>query len=210
MANDNQSPQWKWYIQQERGMKVPKLRELYYTGEVLDLPKDRFQGEGDDFRKVTNAPDEMLGKKWRVIGIGGVNPDYAQLLYQQKETNKKKTKQVDPGPKATIDITKWKSGEWKVAKVLLNKDKQRADKEWMTFGSNKAYRQYKYLEEIISKGNSRDWTQDDDFSSMYLIKVRRAIGNIMNKRVESQVRNEARVLIQQVRDLLNIPPLNDL
>ena len=53
MANDNQSPQWKWYIQQERGMKVPKLRELYYTGEVLDLPKDRFQGEGDDFRKVT-------------------------------------------------------------------------------------------------------------------------------------------------------------
>ena len=195
------TPQWKWMMQKQRGIDVPKIRELYYTGEVFTVPENEIR---------SHYPKEMRGNTYRVIGIG--NPPSLQIIaaMQQRKMENKPKPQIDPGPQEKIDSSHWKSGHWKVAKIILRKDMDRADKEWITFGSKRAYRQYKLIEQFIEEKSQQNWDPDDDFATKYLIEYRKAFSDHLNTRVDWERRRTAINTINEVRDLLRLPTYNKL
>ena len=204
------TPQWKWLMQKQRGIVAPKVRELYYTGEVINVPADEYLEVNGEMVKQGDFPQVMRGKTYRVIGIG--NPQSLGLvaaMQKQKELRKPRTK-IDPGPKAKIESSHWKSGHWKVAKVILRRDLDRADKEWMTFGSKQAYRQYKLIEQFLEEKSQTNWDPDDDFATKYLIEFRRAFSDSMNKNVDWSRRREAMATIELIRSELKLPHYNKL
>ena len=204
------TPQWKWMMQKQRGIDVPKTKELYYTGEILKVPAQEFIEKDGQMVKTGDFPEVMRGKTYRVIGIG--NPSSLGLvaaMQKQKELHKPRTK-IDPGPKEKIESSHWKSGHWKVAKVILRRDLDRADKEWMTFGSKQAYRQYKLIEQFLEEKSQTNWDPDDDFATKYLIEFRRAFSDSMNKNVDWSRRREAMATIELIRSELKLPHYNKL
>ena len=204
------TPQWKWLMQKQRGIVTPKVRELYYTGEVINVPPDEYSEVNGEMVKQGDFPQVMRGKTYRVIGIG--NPQSLGLvaaMQKQKELYKPKPKK-DPGPQATIKSDHWKAGHWKVAKVILRRDLDRADKEWMTFGSNQAYRQYKLIEQFLEEKAQTNWDPDDDFATKYLIEFRKAFSDSMNKNVDWSRRREAMATIELIRSELKLPHYNKL
>ena len=204
------TPQWKWLMQKQRGIEGKRGRELYYTGEVFHVPENEFIEKDGHMVKQGDYPKEMRGNTYRVIGIG--NPSSLGLvaaMQKQKELYKPRPK-LDPGPKAKIESSHWKSGHWKVAKVILRRDLDRADKEWMTFGSKQAYRQYKLIEQFLEEKSQTNWDPDDDFATKYLIEYKKAFSDSMNKNLDRTRRREALALIDLVRSELKLPQYNKL
>ena len=130
---------------------------------------------------------------------------------EKKEKEKNQVvENIDPGPIETIDSQHWKSGHWKVAKLILKRDLERADTSWMTFGSSRAYRQYKLLQAFIEEKSQQLWDDDDDFSTKYLTKYRRAYSDFANKKLEWSVRRIASDFLTEVRGMLCLPRHNKL
>jgi len=204
------TPQWKYLMQRQVGIDVGAPKEVYYTGEVVDVPKEQFVEIDGEMRNTGNYPDEMRGKRYRVMGIGNVDRSAISMLSTIRNQEKPAPKNTDPGPQQTIRSSHWKSGHWKVAKLILKKDMDRADKEWMTFGSKRAYRQYKLIEQFLEEKSQQNWEPDDDFATKYLIEFRRAFSDSMNIRVDWERRREALATIQLIRDELKLPTYNKL
>ena len=205
------TPQWKWMMMKQKGMTESAPREMYYTGEEFTVPKDKFVEVDGEFRATPDFPQEMRGKKFRVIGIG--DPPNKTLLYaltQRKLEEQNKPRNLDPGPKEKIDCSHWKAGHWKVAKLILRRDMDRADNHWMRFGTKSAYRQYKLIEQFLEEKSQQNWDPDDDFSTKYLVKYRRAFSDSMNTRLDWDVRRDALNTLDEVRDKLKIPTYNKL
>ena len=207
------TPQWKWLMQQQRGIKPSKLKELYYTGEVVEIPKDEFKEVDGQMVSTGNFPSSMRGKKYRVIGIGNP-PGFIQvstiLSNKQNRLKAQELRNIDPGPKEKIDSSHWKSGHWKVAKLVLRRDLERADNHWMRFGTKSAYRQYKIIEQFLEEKSQQNWDPDDDFSTKYLVKYRKAFSDSMNTRLDWNIRKDALNTLEEVRDRLKIPTYNKL
>ena len=207
------TPQWKWLMQQQRGMDIPPRKDTYYTGEVFTVPKDQFEDRDGQIVSTGNYPDEMRGKTWRVVGVGEPpNQSVLWAMQHQKEINKEtqKYKNVDPGPKERINDSGWKSGHWKVAKLILRRDMDRADLEWMRTGSKRAYRQYKLLQTFIETKSQQNWDADDTFSTKYLHAYRKAYSDSSNFRNDWAVRSTAFDFLTKVREELGLPTYNKL
>ena len=207
------TPQWKWLMQKQRGIESPKSRELYYTGERFSVAKNEFEERDGMMVRTGSFPNEMRGKHYRVIGIG--NPPSFQLIaavHKIKEEKKKEmaNRGVDPGPKATIQSDHWKAGHWKVAKVILRKDMDRADNHWMRFGTKSAYRQYKLIRDFLEEKSQQNWDPDDSFATKYLIEYRKAFSDSMNRNLDWTRRREALATIDLVRSELKLPQYNKL
>ena len=205
------TPQWKWMMMKQKGMTESAPREMYYTGEEFTLTKDKFVEVNGELTSTPDFPQEMRGKKFRVIGIG--DPPNKTLLYaltQRKLEEQNKPRNIDPGPKEKIDSSHWKAGHWIVAKLMLRRDMDRADNHWMRFGTKSAYRQYKLIEQFLEEKSQQNWDPDDDFSTKYLVKYRRAFSDSMNTRLDWDVRRDALNTLEEVRDKLKIPTYNKL
>tara|TARA_R110000787_G_scaffold36240_2_gene92733 strand:- start:202 stop:855 length:654 start_codon:yes stop_codon:yes gene_type:complete len=210
------TPQWKYLMQQQKGMALPPRQETYYTGEVVKVAKEQFtmvDGEIINNGQEGNWQQDMRGKTYKVLALGEA-PDRSLLVAMSKEKKEKEKNQVveniDPGPIETIDSQHWKSGHWKVAKLILKRDLERADTSWMTFGSSRAYRQYKLLQAFIEEKSQQLWDDDDDFSTKYLTKYRRAYSDFANKKLEWSVRRIASDFLTEVRGMLCLPRHNKL
>lgn len=207
------TPQWKWLMQQQRGMDIPRRKETYFTGETFTVPKEQFEDKDGQIVSTGNYPDEMRGKTWKVVGVGEPpNQSLLWALLQQKEIQKRteNNKNVDPGPKERIDDSGWKSGHWKVAKIILRRDMDRADIDWMRTGSKRAYRQYKLLQTFIETKSQQNFDADDSFSTKYLHAYRKAFSDSSNTRNTWDVRSPAFDFITDVREKLGIPTYNKL
>ncbi len=207
------TPQWKWLMQKQRGIEGKRGRELYYTGEVFHVPENEFIEKDGHMVKQGDYPKEMRGNTYRVIGIG--NPPSFPLIaamYKAKQEKKKaeKYRGIDPGPKAKIESSHWKAGHWKVAKVILRRDMDRADNHWMRFGTKSAYRQYKLIEQFLEEKSQQNWDPDDSFATKYLIEYRKAFSDSMNRNLDWTRRREAMATIDLVRSELKIPQYNKL
>ena len=208
------TPQWKWLMQKQRGIEGTRGRELYYTGEVFHVAKDEFEEkDGMVISNGRNFPQEMRGNTYRVIGIG--NPPSFSLIaavYKAKQEKKlaEKNKFIDPGPKAKIESSHWKAGHWKVAKVILKRDMDRADNHWMRFGTKSAYRQYKLIEQFLEEKSQQNWDPDDSFATKYLIEYKKAFSDSMNTNLDRNRRREAMATIELVRSELKLPQYNKL
>ena len=207
------TPQWKWLMQQQKGMSAPRRNETHYTGEVVEVPKEQFLFVDGHLSDNGHYPPEMRGKTFKVIGVGEA-PNQALLLALNKERVLRKkeqnTENVDPGPEETIDSGHWKSGHWKVAKLILKRDLERADVQWMRTGSARTYRQYKLLLNFIEEKSRQNWDGDDDFATKYLTKYRRAYSDFANKRNDWSVRCIAADFLTEVRGMLCLPTYNKL
>lgn len=203
------TPQWKYILQKQRGIETQKNPDFYYTGEVLDIPDKEFEEKDGDIRWLGNYPKELRGKKFRVMGIG--SPDRSTLAWLATQ-KKKETFYVneDTGPKEKIQSDHWKSGHWKVAKIILRRDLDRADNHWMRTGSKSAYRQYKLIEQFLEEKSQQNWDPDDDFATKYLTEYRRAFSDSMNTTVDWTRRREAIATIELVRSELKLPQYNKL
>ena len=207
------TPQWKWLMQQQRGMDIPRRRETYYTGESFTVPKEQFEDRDGQMVSTGNYPDEMRGKSWKVVGVGEPpNPPLLMAMSHQKMLHQKlnNERNVDPGPKERIDDSGWKSGHWKVAKIMLRRDMDRADIDWMRTGSKRAYRQYKLLQTFIETKSQQNFDADDSFSTKYLHAYRKAYSDSSNTRNTWDVRGPAFDFITDVREKLGIPTYNKL
>ena len=207
------TPQWKWLMQQQRGMDIPPRKDTYYTGEVFTDPKDQYEERDGRLVSTGNYPEEMRGKTWRVVGVG--EPPNQSLLWalqhqktMQKELNVDKNK--DPGPIERINDSGWKSGHWKVAKLILRRDMDRADTDWIRTGSKRAYRQYKLIQTFIETKSQQNWDADDSFSTKYLHAYRKAYSDFTNTRNDWEVRSTASDFLTKVREELGLPTYNKL
>ena len=130
--SDN-TPQYRAFVQKERGQKLPEKSPMYYTGEAFTVPD-----------KSKNHPQDMWGHTYYVIGVGDspVPPQVRYRLAWEKQRRKRQAEQEVEAPTHVtypeIDLKDWTtSGHLKVAKFILNKDQEYLKKMVSTFANKK-------------------------------------------------------------------------
>ena len=200
--SDN-TPQYRAFVQKERGQKIPEKSPMYYTGEAFTVPD-----------KSKNHPQDMWGHTYYVIGVGD-SPVPRQVRYRlawEKERRKRQAEQeVAPPTHVTypeIDLKDWTtSGHLKVAKFILNKDQEYLKKMVPTFANKKDIdRLYRHQEQSARLQDVKGVDQDDDFASYWLPKLRKAY--YIMRSPKSDGKTEAVSIIQSARDSLSIPNPN--
>lgn len=200
--SDN-TPQYRAFVQKERGQKIPEKSPMYYTGEAFTVPK-----------QSPNHPQDMWGNSYYVIGVGD-SPVPRQVRYRlawEKERRKRQAEQeVAPPTHVTypeIDLKDWTtSGHLKVAKFILNKDQEYLKKMVTTFGNKKDIeRLNRHQEQSARLQDVKGVDQDDDFASYWLPKLRKAY--YIMRSPKSDGKTEAVSIITSARDSLSIPNPN--
>ena len=200
--SDN-TPQYRAFVQKERGQKIPEKSPMYYTGEAFTVPK-----------QSPTHPQDMWGHTYYVIGVGD-SPVPRQVRYRlawEKERRKRQAEQeVAPPTHVTypeIDLKDWTtSGHLKVAKFILNKDQEYLKKMVSTFANKKDIdRLYRHQEQSARLQDVKGVDQDDDFASYWLPKLRKAY--YIMRSPKSDGKTEAVSIIQSARDSLSIPNPN--
>ena len=200
--SDN-TPQYRAFVQKERGQKIPEKSPMYYTGEAFTVPD-----------QSPNHPQDMWGNSYYVIGVGD-SPVPRQVRYRlawEKERRKRQAEQeVAPPTHVTypeIDLKDWTtSGHLKVAKFILNKDQEYLKKMVTTFANKKDIdRLYRHQEQSARLQDVKGVDQDDDFASYWLPKLRKAY--YIMRSPKSDGKTEAVSIIQSARDSLSIPNPN--
>ena len=200
--SDN-TPQYRAFVQKERGQKIPEKSPMYYTGEAFAVPD-----------QSPNHPQDMWGNSYYVIGVGD-SPVPRQVRYRlawEKERRKRQAEQeVAPPTHVTypeIDLKDWTtSGHLKVAKFILNKDQEYLKKMVTTFANKKDIdRLYRHQEQSARLQDVKGVDQDDDFASYWLPKLRKAY--YIMRSPKSDGKTEAVSIIQSARDSLSIPNPN--
>ena len=200
--SDN-TPQYRAFVQKERGQKIPEKSPMYYTGEAFTVPD-----------KSKNHPQDMWGHTYYVIGVGDspVPPQVRYRLAWEKQRRKRQAEQEVEAPTHVtypeIDLKDWTtSGHLKVAKFILNKDQEYLKKMVSTFANKKDIdRLYRHQEQSTRLQDVKGVDQDDDFASYWLPKLRKAY--YIMRSPKSDGKTEAVSIIQSARDSLSIPNPN--
>jgi len=203
--SDN-TPQWKAFVQQERGQKVPNDSPMYYTGEILRVPE-----EGRDY------PEDMKGNCYYLVGVGS-SPIPKQVrfkLAEEKERRKKlEAPQINPEPEQTeypeIDYSDWSTtGHLKVAKFILKKDNEYLKRIMNTFADKISQGKHaRHTEQVERLQDVKGLDSDDDFASYWLPKLRKSF--YIMRSSKSEGKNEASTIISSAREALNIPNPNKI
>jgi len=202
--SDN-TPQYRAFVQKERGQKVPDKSPMYYTGETFTVPKNS-----------KNHPKDMHGKSYYVIGVGD-SPIPRQVRFKlawEKERRKKyqeqKVEVTTPQTYPELDHSDWTtSGHLKVAKFILNKDGEYLQKIVSTFGNKKDIEKLnRHREQAAKLQDVKGVDQDDDFAAYWLPKLRKAY--YIMRSPKSDGKAEAIQIISSARDSLSIPNPNKI
>jgi len=203
--SDN-TPQWKAFVQQERGQKVPNDSPMYYTGEILRVPE-----EGRDY------PEDMKGNCYYIVGVGS-SPIPRQVrfkLAEEKERRKRQqVPQIEPIPEQTeypvIDYSDWTTtGHLKVAKFILKKDNEYLKRIMNTFADKISQGKHaRHTEQVERLQDVKGLDSDDDFASYWLPKLRKSF--YIMRSSKSEGKNEASTIISSAREALNIPNPNKI
>ena len=200
--SDN-TPQYRAFVQKERGQKIPEKSPMYYTGEAFSVPNES-----------PNHPKDMWGKSYYVVGVGD-SPVPRQVRFRlawEKERRKRKAEQEVPVETQkeypVIDLKDWTtSGHLKVAKFILNKDGEYLKKMVSTFANKKDIeRLYRHQEQSARVQDVKGVDQDDDFASYWLPKLRKAY--YIMRSPKSDGKTEAVAIISSARESLSIPNPN--
>jgi len=204
--SDN-TPQWKAFIQRERGQKFADDCPMYYTGEILQVPKEGLESK--------HYPEDMKGNNYYVLGVGS-SPIPKQVRFQlarEKERRRKLVEsQVKPEPEQkeypVLDYSDWTTtGHLKVAKFILKKDNEYLKRIHNTFAQKKDRDKYdRHTEQVERLQDVKNLDGDDDFASYWLPKLRKSFYIMRSSKSDGKF--EASQIISSARDSLRIPNPN--
>ena len=197
------TPQYKAFVQKERGQKLPEDNPMYYTGEAFKVPKES-----------KSHPKDMWGKAYYVVGVGS-SPIPKQVRFRlaaekkrRKLMESQRPPQVEENVGAEIDFSDWTtSGHLKVAKFILNKDEDYLSRIVSTFANWKDKNKLERLRVQIARvSDVKPKDGDDDFASYWLPKLRKAYYILRSPKSEGKP--EAGSIIDACRQSLKIPNPN--